>query len=51
MAHVIAAPVTESSTLTTSHHELPPFSTPMPVLFGTYVAWLLLAGIVLYIFA
>jgi len=51
MAHVVRTPAAEVPTTHTEHHGLPPFATPMLVLFGTYAAWLLVAAIVLYILA
>ena len=51
MAHVITAPAAEVLDTGGKHHGLPPFATPMLVLFGTYGAWLLIAAIVLYILA
>jgi hypothetical protein len=51
MAHAVTAPATELPTTRNEHHGLPPFATPMLVLYGTYVAWLLVAAIVLYIIA
>lgn len=51
MAHVVTAPAAELPTTHNEHHGLPAFARPMLVLFGTYVAWLLVAGIVLYIIA
>jgi hypothetical protein len=50
MAHVLN-PAAKVPTTHNEHHGLPPFATPMLVLFGTYVAWLLVAGIALYIIA
>ncbi len=49
MAHVVTAPAAELPTTHNEHHGLPPFVTPMLVLFGTYGIWLLIAAIVLYI--
>lgn len=51
MAHFITAPAAELPATHNEHHGLPPFATPMLVLFGTYVAWLLVAAIVLYVIA
>lgn len=51
MAHVLIAPTAEVPATHNEHHGLPPFATPMLVLFGTYGAWLLVAAIVLYIIA
>ncbi len=51
MAHVVGASAAELPTTHNEHHGLPPFATPMLVLFGTYGAWLLIAAIVLYIIA
>ena len=48
MAHVVS-PTVEVPPTHTEHHGLPPYATPMLVLFGTYVAWLLVAAIVLYV--
>lgn len=47
MAHVVTDPAAEVPTTHNEHHGLPPFATPMVVLFGTYVAWVLIAAIVL----
>ena len=51
MAHVVTAPTAGLPATHNEHHGLPPFATPMLVLFGTYAAWLLVAAIVLYILA
>jgi len=51
MAHVLIDPTAELPATHNEHHPLLPFATPMLVLFGTYGAWLLIAGIVLYIIA
>jgi hypothetical protein len=50
MAQVVTARA-EPPTIHNEHHDLPPFATPMLVLFGTYVAWLLVVVIVLYLIA
>ncbi|HEU5336892.1 MAG TPA: hypothetical protein VFU27_13060 [Terriglobales bacterium] len=49
MAHVVIAPTAELPAAHKERHGLPPFATPMLVLFGTYGIWLLVAAIVLYI--
>lgn len=51
MAQVLTAPTVESTTTHNRYHGLPPFAVPMLVLFGVYMVWLLIAGIVLYIIA
>ncbi len=51
MAHGLIAPATKRSNTQNEHHGLPAFATPMLVLFGTYLAWLLVAAIVLFIIA
>jgi hypothetical protein len=51
MAHAVTAPTAELPATHDTHHGLPSFAVPMLVLFGTYVAWLLVAAIVLYIVA
>ena len=47
MAHVVTAPTAQLPATQNEHHGLRPFATPMLVLFGTYVAWLLIAAAVL----
>ena len=49
MAHAVTT--AELAATQNEHHGLPPFVTPMLVLYGTYGVWLLAAGIVLYIIA
>ena len=49
MAHSVPAPSAQPAATHNEHHGLPPFATPMLVLFGTYGIWLLVAAIVLYI--
>ena len=51
MAYGLIAPATERPTTHNEGHGLPPFAAPMLVLFGTYVTWLMVAAIVLYIVA
>lgn len=51
MAQVLTAPTVESTTTHNRYYGLPPFAVPMLVLFGVYMVWLLIAGIVLYIIA
>ena len=51
MAHVVTLPTAEPMTTHNEHHGLPPFAAPMLILFGVFVFWLLIAGIVLYILA
>ncbi len=49
MAQVVNAATAQVPVSHNEHHGLPPFATPMLVLFGTYGIWLLVAAIVLYI--
>jgi len=49
MAHAVTLPTAEPATPTSEHHGLPPFAAPMMILFGVYLVWLLIAGIVLLI--
>lgn len=49
MAQVVTAATAQIRASRNEHHGLPPFATPMLVLFGTYGIWLLVAAIVLYI--
>ena len=49
MAHVVTLPTAEPTTTHNEHHGLPPFAAPMLILFGVFVVWLLIAGIVLYV--
>lgn len=51
MAHAVSAHSAQIPATHNEHHGLPPFATPMLVLFGTYGAWLLIAAILLYIIA
>ncbi len=51
MAHAVTVPTAALPATHDKHDGVPPFATPMLVLFGTYGAWLLIAAIVLYIIA
>ena len=49
MAHVVTLPTAHAATPSDEHHSLPPFAAPMLTLFGVYVVWLLIGGMVLFI--
>lgn len=49
MAHVVIIPTTAPITPIKQQHDLPPFAAVMLILFGVYVVWLLIGGIVLFI--
>lgn len=51
MAKTVTMSAVEPTTTRIKYHGLPPFAAPMLVLFGVFVFWLLIAGIVLCVIA
>ncbi len=49
MAHIVTLPTAEPTNPDNGHHDISPFVAPILTLFGVYIVWLLIGGIVLFI--